>query len=161
MDLSEANCLTYCIGYMLQKTICSKSFCEKCKAKLVQDEQTSVSQALITQKAYIPGALTYPTETARLFFSYSESVYNNNCFAIRRGGHALDLVFEHLHTVGRSSDYDIPICHLDLLIRRFFKIRMYFEASEMNNRLREYKVQHNVENKSKYASRSMAGVALK
>ena len=63
--------------------------------------------------------------------------------------------------VGRSTDYDIPICHLNLLIKRFFKFRTYSEASHMNNKLREEKKKLNIESKSKYASRSMAAVALK
>ena len=157
-DFSEENAMSYAIGYMLGKTIApqGKSSCDTCQQKLVAPERNLSVHSLIQKKDYSPGALTTPTELAHKYYSYCESIWHKNHYAVRNGGRGLERVMEHLFEVGEKEG--IPVCHLELTVRRWHKIRMYFEARQLTNILNRHKAE---ESKSKHASASMAAHALK
>ena len=91
-DFAEESAMCNLIGYLLEKTIGSKSHCKTCKEKLFQAEGTIDIHEFITRKSYTPGALRYPTAMAFRFFSHCESVFLKNDYAIRRGTEVLDQV---------------------------------------------------------------------
>ena len=171
-DYSEAISLCYLTGYLFDKTICTQSYCEKCEKFLVQDEPSLEVHRLITKKTWAAGAMTYPTKAGYDFFSHCESVFHRNSIAVNRGGEGLDQVMAHLYEVG-LQEYNMPECHLELLLNRFHKIRMYFEATQLNNIYRKAKEEEaalkaakkgkaagKAVSKAIYASKSMAGHAL-
>ena len=157
-NFAELSALVCGIGYLFKVTICSKSLCETCKEELIQDEPSLDVHAYITQRCYTPNAMIYPTLKAIEFFTHCEKIYRQNQYAIRRGGDPLDEVMTHLKEVG-LRDHNMPVCHLQLLIDRFFKIGMYFEVRQKNV---ELKVEKSKKKADKiYASKSAAGHALK
>ena len=101
--------------------------------------------------------MVFPTSLAIDFFQYCEGVYQQNPYAISRGGDPLDEVMKHIEEVGLRDG--MPECHLSLLIARFFKISMYFRVRQTNGQLKKEKYQ---KKKDKvYASKSAAGHALR
>ena len=153
--------MSYAIGYMLGKTIDKggKSSCTTCQKELVDPVKQLVEHNLIQRKEYTPGALTAPTALAHNFFSYCESIWHKNHYAVRHGGQGLQRVMDHLFEVGEERG--IPVCHLELTVRRWHKIRMYFEARQLTNILNRHKAAEKKESKSKHASASMAAHSLK
>ena len=160
-DFSEENAMSYAIGYMLGKTIApqGKSSCKTCQQKLLDPERNMPVHQLIKQKDYAPGALTTPTALAHNFYSFCESIWHKNHYAVRNGGRGLDRVMEHLYDVGEERG--IPVCHLQLTVQRWHKIRMYFEARQLTNIWKRQQAEEKKECKSKHASASMAAHALK
>ena len=150
MDFAELSALVLGIGYLLWKTILTKSSCEVCKQKLRQDEPTLDIHMYIAQRCYTPNAMVYPTSLAIDFFQYCEGVYQQNPYAIRRGGDPLDEVMKHIEEVGLRDG--MPECHLSLLIARFFKISMYFQVRHSNVKLKIEKYQKKAD--KVYASKS-------
>ena len=157
MDFAELSALVLGIGYLLLKTILTKSFCQTCKDKLRQDEPTLDIHKYIAQRCYTPNAMVYPTLLAIEFFQTCEGVYQQNPYAISRGGDPLDEVMKHLEEVGLKNG--MPECHLNLLIARFFKISMYFQVRHCNVKLKIEKYQKKAD--KVYASKSAAGHALR
>ena len=160
-DYSEENAMCLAIGYMLGKTIDvqGKSSCNKCQKVLVDPEQKMAVHNLIQRREYTPGAMTYPTKLAHDFYSYCESVWHKNHYAVRKGGPGLQKVMDHLLEEGEARG--IPVCHLELTVNRWFKIRMYFEARQLTNIWKREQARKKQESKSKHASASMAAHALK
>ena len=159
-DYSESNALCNLVGCLLKRTICTVSHCETCVNYLVQDKPTLIVHSLINHKSWANGCKTYPTLAAYNFFSHCESVFHKNTMGVNRGGDELEKVFAQLYEVG-LNEYGMPICHLELLLHRFHKIRMYFEARQLNNLHKKRQADLKIESKSKYASKSMAGHAYK
>ena len=159
-DYQEEIALCNLIGCVLKRTICTVSHCETCIDYLVQDKPTLEVHSLITRKSWANGCKTYPTWAAYQFYSHCESVFHKNTMAVNRGGKELEKVFAHLYEVG-LSEYGMPICHLELILHRFHKIRMYFEARQLNVLHKKTQQDLKTESKSKHASKSMAGHALK
>ena len=111
-SFAEESSLCHAVGYVLEKTIGSKSHCKTCKERLFEAEGTVDVQEFITRKSYVAGALRYPTPVAYHFFSHCEGVFVKNDYAIRRGNEVLDKVLEHLEKIGLEQ-YGIPKCHVD------------------------------------------------
>ena len=161
-SFAEESALCYGVGYVLEKTIGSKSHCKICKERLFEAEGTVDVQEFITRKSFVPGALRYPTPVAFHFFSHCEGVFVKNDYAIRRGNEVLDKVLEHLEKIG-VEQYGIPKCHIRLLLDRFFKFRMYLECRQMNLVMKAKQIEEAKKKKDKririYASKSASGHA--
>jgi hypothetical protein len=158
-DYSEETAFCLLIGYLLLKTICTKSKCKKCISVLKASEQTFPEQDLITKRSYEPGAMVYPTRLAYDYFSLCNSVFHKNFPAVHKGGTGLKRVMDHLLEEGESN-FNMPVCHLELMLERFFKINMIFEARQINSHIRAENARKRKETKAKFASKSMAGHAL-
>ena len=159
-DYSEVVAFCNLIGCILQRTICTKSYCEECIRQLKDTEQTFTEQDWITKKSWVPGAMVYPTKLAYDYFDFCNSVLHKNFYAVRQGGAGLKKVMDHLLEVGESNKFSMPVCHLELLLERFFKINMLFEVQQINNQLRAQRLREMIAKKAIYASKSMAGHAL-
>ena len=126
---------------------------------LKDSEQTFPAQDLITKRSYEPGAMVYPSRLAYDYFDFCNDVFHKNFPAVHKGGTGLKVVMDHLLEVGESK-FNMPVCHLELMLQRFFKINMIFEARQINNHIRAENARKRKEKKAKFASKSMAGHAL-
>ena len=133
-DFSQIQGITYHIGYILKKTICSVSRCSKCIDLLTTSLRTS-KHSLITEKEYVEGALKLPSEIASNFFEMANARFMDNRDSFDKVHKPLDRFIAWLRNELVEKHPDFPKCHLDLLLRRFFKVRMYFLANHMDGQL--------------------------
>ena len=157
-DFSEEQGLVYHIGYVLKKTICSRSHCQHCIDLLTTSEDNKdMRHLLIVEKAYSEGALTLPSKLACDLFERSNASFMTNRDKFAEAPRALDKFIDWLKDDLLENFPDFPLCHLDLLLRRFFKVRMYFWArfldAELQKSIKDQK------NKT-YDSRTMTGYSL-
>ena len=104
--------------------------------------------------------MVYPTKKAYDYFEECNSVLHKNYYAVRNGGAGLKKVIDYLLELGESNRFSMPVCHLELLLERFFKVNMLFEVRQINEQLRAQRQREMIEKKAIYASKSMAGHAL-
>ena len=159
-DYDEEVAFCNLIGCILKRTICTKSYCEDCISQLKDTEQTFREQDWITRKSWVPGAMVYPTKKAYDYFTECNSVLHKNFYAVRNGGAGLKRVIDYLLELGESNRFSMPVCHLELLLQRFFKVNMLFEVRQINSQIRAEQQRKMIEKKAIYASKSMAGHAL-
>ena len=155
-DFGEESGLANCLGYMMAKTICTYSFCEACKQVLVQDHATLAIHDFIKIKSYKEGCLHYPTKECYEFFSYCESTFTLNPRCFQRGNNVLDDLVMGLCDIGKEK-YGLLQCHIELLVRRFFLLRMNFEARAIREKLTLDNILPEAEEATKHASKSMGG----
>ena len=129
-DFSQIQGITYHLGYVLKKTICSVSHCQKCIDLLTTGwENRTWKHALITEKSYVDGALKLPSELASDLFEMANARYMENRESFDNAPKTLTRFLEWLSKELAKNHPDFPLCHLDLLLRRFFKVRMNYMAN--------------------------------
>ena len=133
-DFSQIQGITYHAGFVLKKTICSVSHCSKCIDLLTTIHRTW-KHSLITEKEYKEGALKLPSELASNFFEMANARYMDNCNKFDEVHRPLDKFIAWLSPELVEKNPDFPKCHPDLLLRRFFKVRMFYLASHMDGQL--------------------------
>ena len=157
-DFAEEQGLVYHIGYVLKKTICSKSHCQHCIDLLtINDDDRDLRHTLIIEKAYTEGALTLPSKLACDVFEKANASFMTNREKFAKAPRSLDKFIDWLKDDLEENFPGFPQCHLELILRRFFKVRMYFWARFLDARLQK----SIKDQKSKtYDSRSMTGYQL-
>ena len=137
-DISERNALSYLTGYLLLKTICSKSYCEKCKEAYVSDENDDqLCNELIRLRDYKVGALCRPSSLANNMTLVAENVfrvaYEEHKFQknVRLG----DKISSKIHMQWQQQFSEAPSCHLKLLCDRFTSLRLNFNGRFMSRQL--------------------------
>lgn len=133
---AQESCRTYVDGYVLEKTICSQSFCKECKNALTGTSEESEYHGIIANRCYTPNALVSPSKVALEIFQTCEATFNQNKSICESG--KVDELVNSLETFFFSK-FNLPKCHLNLVLRRWFKVRMYVEAKKMNKRMKESK----------------------
>ena len=113
--------------------------------------------SLIIEKAYTEGALTLPSKLACDVFEKANADFIANRDQFSKAPRCLDKFINWLRDDIVANFPDFPLCHLDLLLRRFFKIRMFFWASFLDAELQ--KMIKEQKNKT-YDSRAMTGYQL-
>ena len=157
-DFAEEQGCVYHIGYTLKKTICSQSHCQSCIDLLtVSEANQDWRHSLIIEKAYTEGALTLPSKLACDVFEKANADFIANRDQFSKTPRCLDKFINWLRDDIVANFPDFPLCHLDLLLRRFFKIRMFFWASFLDAELQ--KMIKEQKNKT-YDSRAMTGYQL-
>ena len=129
-DHSQENALTYMLGYLFKQTIVpgAESACDTCNKTFVQKySDSSENQKLLVLKCYTPNALCVPNDYAYKLFSFVESSFLLNVADFKDNAQSfMDSMVEKCAKTMKSMFPEIVTCHLDLLLRRFFKIRMIF-----------------------------------
>ena len=74
-DYAEQQVVTYVTGHLLQKTICTNSYCPKCISAFTDPTATVKEQDFILMKAYKDGSLVLPSHTAYKIFSMVEDTF--------------------------------------------------------------------------------------
>ena len=135
-DFSQIQGITFHLGYVLKKTICSVSHCQKCIDLLTTShENRTWKHSLITEKAYVDGALKLPSEMASDLFENANNRFMENRDTFDKAPRTLDKFIAWLSKELVEKYKEFPSCHLDLLLRRFFKTRMYFLANTMDEKI--------------------------
>ena len=135
-DHAEQRVLMNLIGYLLSKTICSISFCKDCKEVFTSKEPCLPEHEFIEMKEYKKYALVYPSQLAFKIFNMAEDTFRYHREKLHDGENVQEQIIDKLDEVIRDK-FVIPFCHLDLLLKRWFKIRMYFWASELNKQMKK------------------------
>ena len=162
-DFAEQNSLTYGIGYILLKTIFSKSKCVTCqKAFAMETSDGSEWLKLIEEKCYVPNALTIPSEMAYSLFSVCETTFRDtrsNALLIKDFDSMLvDKMYDTL--VGDQFPFDVPTCHLKLLLERFFTIRLHWWSKFLTRKAQGTDEFIAKKKAAGYASKSVQGSQL-
>ena len=159
LNLAEKCSLIHFGGYVLKKTILTKSKCVKCISYFVTNEiSKNVTHTIINERDYVAGALTRPSETACEMFEAAEETFrkyvknwhkDENCATKLSTTIILKLV---------SLIEDVDQCHLKIIIDRFVRARLHFWNDYENRRLKPMNVE-NIKSAAN-ASKSSKGKAL-
>ena len=98
-------------------------------------ENRTSKHSLITEKAYVDGALKLPSEMASDLFENANNRFMENRDTFDKAPRTLDKFIAWLSKELVEKYKEFPLCHLDLLLRRFFKTRMYFLANTMDEKI--------------------------
>ena len=93
--------------------------------------------ALIVEKSYVDGALKLPSELASDLFEDAHARYMENRDSFDEAPRVLDKFIVWLSQELVKKHKDFPLCHLDLLLRRFFKVRMIYLANHLDEELQK------------------------
>ena len=161
-ELDQEMVLNYVVGYMFKKTICTVSYCDKCKDQFTQEFcDASDEQKLIVMKCYTPDALTIPSNFGYKLFSIVESTFLENMEKIMEGQERyIDCLIVKLSEKIRSLNPSMITCHLDLLLRRFMKIRMHFHARQLTVDAKNSGEYQKAARDSDHSSKSQMGAHL-
>lgn len=146
------NIVASTIGFTLLQTILTQSKCDVCKDAFVENENTHQAvNRLIRTREYVKGCLTKPTELGNQVFMNAEAMFNVNRDQFE-GHEDIPRKFAKPIADRLASQFEIPTCHLELITRRFLKLR-YVYWSRHRNESGEKENWNDIEGAS-FASRS-------
>ena len=135
-DFAEEQGLMYHLGYVLKKTICTVSKCQCCIDTLtINEDDRDLKHSLIVEKAHTEGSLIFPSKLAYEVFEIANARFMENRDSFVTVAKGLDKFIDWLRKDLIEIHPDFPLCHLDLILRRFFKVRMYFWARYLDAQL--------------------------
>lgn len=159
MDIVDRNSLMCFGGYILFKTIKSRSFCTACINNFVEKDPakqlstTNSSTSLIAMKSFSRGALTTPSEQSCSMFKICEHVFKINEEKLRKMSKILDFLTDKTLKIQTILQMH-PRCHLRVIIKRFFRARLFVWAKHRSQQLRQ-------EQKKTIASESNSSKSMK
>ena len=92
---------------------------------------------LTKEKEFVPGALTKPSLLAIEIFSICDATFQQNLELLESSGRIDELAKDMEKFV--KSKFTVPECHLGIILRRWFKVRMYVHASKLNYEMKRAK----------------------
>ena len=138
-DYAETNAWSHYGGYVLYKTIETKSKCDQCKNILVaqnSDENHYSVNTLIDFKEWKekPGCLTRPSKLANELFYLLEALFKSNRDQYFNQKNIKDRLVDFMYQQVITYDkFDvIHKNHLKVIIARFMKGRLFFWANFIN-----------------------------
>ena len=123
------------IGYILKKTILSKSECKSLTNNCTSQWVTKVIDPknefhlLINQREYVEGALTRPSEKAIDMFIIAEKVFRAHRDEWKHDRNAASKFTDRALETIEDKYSTVKKCHLRLIISRFMRARLHFYAS--------------------------------
>ena len=156
-DDAEINALAYLAGYLLHKTIMTRSKCKTCQEAFVGDENDEqAANELIRLRDYRVGALCRPTELANKMVQWAENVFRGEQEKLMKQKQSRigDKITSILKIHWEKHYPEAPKCHLKILAGRFAKLRLHFYGVHMTRKL--VVKQKNKLTKESRASRSTA-----
>ena len=158
-DYAEQQVVTYVTGHLLKRTICTNSYCPKCVSAFTDPTATMKEQDFILMKAWKDGSLVIPSQIAYNIFSMVEDTFRIHRDKINKEKDVIEQMIDSLDEVIRDK-YDIPFCHLELMLKRWFNVRMHFWANESNRLMKDDTAQQRENLGQANASQSMKGYYL-
>ena len=137
-DISEINALAYLTGYLLLKTICRQSKCQKCQASLVADQNDAqLCNQIIRLKDYKLGALCRPTELGNQMFQLAENVFRvqQQQLMHQKKKRLGDKIGSAIILQWKANFPEAPSCHFKTMANRFAKIRLLFFGAFSSRKL--------------------------
>ena len=153
-DFSQESALVYVAGYVLKKTVLSKSKCVQCQEFYTQDTPTLEVHKLVCEKEYKEGLLVLPTEKAWKIFSMTDATFNLNELALKGEKIIPEDIVKKLALKFKELFPELPSCHLHLVLRRFLHVKSHFWARQLD--LQE-KGKQDLQKKAAAASKTMGG----
>ena len=134
--------------------------CSACTSAFIVnlDDDHQVTNSLITQKDYKPGALARPSEMANNMFTAAENLIRSSNISFSKQKGLTDILTDKIVEHVKLNFEKIPNCHLQVLLRRFAKARLFFNANNIDSRL-QIKHKKEIDGK-KHASKTSKGVSL-
>ena len=159
MDYSQVQALSDVVGYVLAKTICGRSYCKHCCEVLTTKVLGLEIHSSLEEKEYSEGSKTRPTELALKVLSLVESSFLANRNSFSKKPRSMEKFIETMKVVVEKDFKDFPVCHLELIIRRFLKCRQQFWANQLDALVKEH-TKHEKDGDN-YGSRSLTFRALR
>ena len=134
-DFAENCSLANIAGYMLSKTISSKSKCTACVAALISDGSSEDQEcnALITNKEHTH--LVRPTKLGNSMFKCGELVFRKYREAYKGSNNMHKKLLGFTIKDLKEEFPDAPVCHLETIFGRFLRARCIFWARFTNEYL--------------------------
>merc|ERR1712001_238161 len=163
MSYGQEQIFSNVLGYTLKVTICSQSFCEKCK-DILTTLTVGPEHKFIDMKQYRDCALKLPSKMAFEMFRNCESAFhaNRKIFVGTDNERQVDQLSKNIYT-SLLDNYKELDCHLLLLIKRFFKLRMCYLSKYLDDhivKVQKEKIRKNATS-IEQSSKSMGGYHLK
>ena len=137
-DISEVNALSYLNGYLLQKTICSKSKCATCMdAFLTNENDDQLCNELIRLREYKLGVFKKPSTLANEMVRFAENIFRceQEKLQSQKRSRIGDKLASKVLLHWKEYFPQAPSCHLKILAARFAKIRLYFYGNYLSRQL--------------------------
>lgn len=125
-DHTEEIILVYILGCMLKRTVFKESPCAVCREALSQMFPSLRVHQLIKDRSYREGVLKYPTELACNVFSLVDTNFMENHERLLKGERQPDVLVAGLKPRIEELFPQFPKCHLELLLRRYIKMRCFY-----------------------------------
>ena len=77
-----------------------------------------------------------PTKVGTEIFGKAEQWFKTNRFS-HRDKKGLTKILTNLITDRISKDYEVPVCHLEMIVKRFVNSRLQFWANFINRNMKE------------------------
>ena len=160
-DWSETCSLAYFVGYLLKKVILNKKNpCVVCKEAFILDaDDNRAINSLIRQKEYKKGVLVFPSKLATRAFVMAENVVRSANITFSKETGLTDRLTEQVVAHVKAKVPEVPLCHLELIFRRFVKAQLFFDGEFTDSQL-QVKNKESIEG-SQNASKTAKAVALK
>ena len=114
----------YLMGFIVLKTVGSQSYCELCKVIFSSSQPTDFFHRFVEKRDFTGKALCYITKEGYEMFSACETIFDAN----------RDIMFKKKWLIKRftkaavkhvkQSLPNLPVCHLNIMINRYFKFRL-------------------------------------
>ena len=160
-DFVDACSLAYFAGVILYKTICTRSSCQTCQnlyISSVDDKEQDESNELILFKELDTGYLVRPTALANSIFKIAETVFKEERGKLKNRSNISNILKAIIVKVVRDYHEEVPVCHIEVIINRFVRSRLFF-WSELDNGRLQTEQEKQIENES-FASKTTRAQVL-
>ncbi len=136
----EKAIISHLAGYVLKKTILTKSSCSTCTKYFVNKSQESEDKNLnqiIVQKEYKEGALVHPSQMANKIFINAEALFKKNRETWAKSKNQVNILATKI-SLSLLEDFKseaVPQCHFLLMLRRFIRLRLFKWGDHMMSKL--------------------------
>ena len=137
-DIAEINASSYVNGYLLHKTIMTKSKCTNCQNQFVADENDDqLCNQLIRLKDYKAGALCRGTPLFNDMMQLAERIFRqeNDNLKYQKKTRLGDKIASKILLYWKEHYPDAPDCHLKLIATRYTKLRLFFWSNFVSQQL--------------------------
>ena len=138
-DFVEGCSLAYLTGVILHRTICTSLYCKTCQNSYVShvnDEEQDEANELILYKELDEGRLVRPTVLANSMFKIAESVFKEERGKVKKlKTNILNILTKTAVKVIKNNLEGLPTCHIDKIIFRFIRARLFYWSDLDNGRL--------------------------
>ena len=112
------------MGYVLLETVCKQSKCEICSSVFTSNQPTKVYHRFVKECDFTGKALCYATEAGYMMFSACEAIFQANKDKMYQKKWLINKFSKAAVKRVKESMPDLPQCHLTIVIKRYFKIRL-------------------------------------
>ena len=114
----------FLMGYVLLETVCKQSKCDSCRTKFTSNQPTEVFHRFVKECDFTGKALCYVTDDGYGMFSACETIFQANKDIMYKKKWLINKFTKVAVKKVKESMPHLPQCHLTIVIKRYFKIRL-------------------------------------